>query len=168
MDEDAYLKDALHQFRGLKRLADGAMSQITEEQFFATLDPESNSIAIIIKHIAGNMFSRWTDFLTSDGEKPSRNRNAEFVIEAANDRESLLKYWETGWACMFAAIEPLTSSDLERTVYIRKQPHSVLQAINRQMTHYAEHVGQIIFLAKHFAGENWQTLSMPRKRTEQP
>ena len=164
MDEKAYLEDALHQFRGLKRLADGAMTQVTEEQFFTSLDPESNSIAIIVKHIAGNMFSRWTDFLTSDGEKPDRNRDGEFVIDVANDRQSLLRYWEDGWSCLFAAIEPLTTSDLERTIYIRKQPHSVLQAINRQMTHYAGHVGQIVFLAKHLAGEKWQTLSMARKK----
>jgi hypothetical protein len=164
MDKKAYLDDALHQFRGLKRLADGAMTQVTEEQFFTSLDPESNSIAIIVKHIAGNMFSRWTDFLTSDGEKPGRNRDGEFVIDVANDKQSLLRYWEDGWTCLFAAIEPLTPSDLERTIYIRKQPHSVLQAINRQMTHYAGHVGQIVFLAKHLAGKNWQTLSMPRKK----
>jgi len=166
MDENAYLKDALHQFHGLKQLADRAIAQVTDEQFFSTLDPESNSIAIIVKHIAGNMFSRWTDFLNSDGEKANRNRDGEFVIDAGNSRESLLKYWEAGWACLFAAVEPLTPSDLGQTVNIRKQPHLVLEAINRQMTHYAEHVGQIVFLAKHFAGREWQTLSVARKRPE--
>ena len=164
MDENAYLKDALHQFRSLKRLADGAIAQINEGQFFETLDAESNSIAIIVKHIAGNMFSRWTDFLTSDGEKPNRKRDEEFMIGSGNDMPSLLKYWEAGWDCMFAAVEPLTPSDLGKTVYIRKQPHLVIEAINRQMTHYAGHIGQIVFLAKHFAGDKWQTLSMARKR----
>ncbi len=166
MDETAYLKDALHQFHSLKRMADGAMAQVTDEQFFAALDPESNSIAIIVKHIAGNMFSRWTDFLTSDGEKANRNRDGEFVIDAGSSREQLLKYWEAGWTCMFAAVEPLKPSDLGQTVYIRKQPHLALEAINRQMTHYAGHVGQIVFLAKHFAAEKWQTLSVARNRPE--
>ncbi len=151
--------------RKLKELADKAVAQISDGDFFATLDPESNSIAVIVKHMAGNMLSRWTDFLTSDGEKPTRNRDSEFVIEVGDSKESHLKRWEIGWRCLFEALTPLKPEDFDETVMIRGEPHSVLHAINRQLSHYAYHVGQIVFLAKHFAGTEWQTRSVPRRKT---
>ena len=140
------------------------MEQVTDEQLFAALDPEANSIAIVVKHMAGNMRSRWTDFLTTDGEKPNRNRDSEFVDPPAT-RNQLLAEWENGWACVFKAIEPLTDADLGRTVTIRGEAHSVMQAINRQLAHYAHHVGQIVLLAKHFASDHWQSLSVPRNQS---
>lgn len=160
----SYIEDALAIFRQYKQLGERAMAQVSDEQLFALLDDESNSIAIIVKHIAGNMRSRWTDFLTSDGEKPSRNRDSEFVEPPAT-REALMREWETGWAAVFSAIEPLTDADLGRTITIRGEAHSVMQAINRQLAHYPQHIGQIILLAKHYAGERWQTLSVPRNRS---
>lgn len=160
----SYIEDALAIFRQYKQLGERAMAQVTDEQLFASLDQESNSIAIIVKHLTGNMRSRWTDFLTSDGEKPTRNRDGEFVDPPAT-REALMKDWEEGWACLFSAIEPLSDSDLGRTITIRGEAHSVMQAINRQLAHYPQHIGQIILLAKHFASEHWQTLSVPRNRS---
>jgi uncharacterized damage-inducible protein DinB len=160
----SYLEDSIELFRYYKKLADRAMAQVADEQLFAALDAESNSIAIIVKHVAGNMRSRWTDFLTSDGEKPNRDRDSEFENPAAT-REALLRDWENGWACVFNALEPLTDDDLERTVHIRGEAHSVMQAINRQVAHYAHHTGQIVLLAKHYAGENWQSLSIPRHQS---
>jgi hypothetical protein len=160
----SYIEDAIALFRYYKKLGERAMVQITDQQLFALLDDEANSIAIIVKHMAGNMRSRWTDFLTTDGEKPSRNRDAEFVDPAAT-REALLKEWEDGWACVFKALEPLTDADLGRTITIRGEAHSVMQAINRQLAHYPHHVGQIVLLAKHFAGERWQSLSVPRNQS---
>ena len=141
----SYLEDSLAVFRYYKRLAERAMEQVTDEQLFAALDPEANSIAIIVKHMAGNMRSRWTDFLTTDGEKPNRNRDSEFVDPPAT-RNQLLAEWENGWACRFNAVEPLTDADLGRTVTIRGEAHSVMQAINRHLAHYAHHVGQIVLL----------------------
>src|SRR6185503_17085833 len=143
----SYLEDALAVFRQYKLLGEKAMAQVADEQLFATLDDEANSIAIIVKHITGNMRSRWTDFLTSDGEKPTRNRDSELVDPPAT-REALMQEWEQGWACVFSAIEPLTDADLSRTVMIRGEAHSVMQAINRQLGHYAHHIGQIVLLAK--------------------
>ena len=140
------------------------MAQLSDEQLFVTLDPESNSIAIIVKHMAGNMRSRWTDFLTTDGEKPDRNRDSEFVDAPAN-REALLSLWEQGWQYLFGALEPLSEEDLQRTVRIRGEAHSVMQAINRQVAHYSYHCGQIVFLAKHFQASDWQSLSVPRGRS---
>ena len=137
------------------------MAQVTDEQLFATLDAEMNSIALIVKHMAGNMRSRWTDFLTTDGEKPDRQRDTEFVEPPAT-REALLNLWEQGWNCVFAALEPLSDADLGRTVTIRGEAHSVMQAINRQIAHYALHIGQIVFLAKHLQASNWRSLSVPR------
>ncbi|HTM17333.1 MAG TPA: DUF1572 domain-containing protein [Terracidiphilus sp.] len=160
----SYIDDALAMFRQYKQLAEKAMAQVADEQLFAVLDEESNSIAIIVKHMTGNMRSRWTDFLTSDGEKPTRNRDSEFVDPPAT-REALLSEWEQGWACVFSAIEPLTDADLSRTVTIRGEAHSVMQAINRQLSHYPMHVGQIILLAKHYAGAHWETLSVARNRS---
>jgi hypothetical protein len=160
----SYLEDSLELFRYYKKLAERAMEQVTDEQLFATLDDESNSIAIVVKHMAGNMRSRWTDFLTTDGEKPGRNRDSEFV-DPPDTRESLLRVWEDGWNTVFRALEPLSENDLARTVTIRGEAHSVMQAINRQIAHYSHHVGQIVMLAKHFAHDRWQSLSVPRNRS---
>jgi hypothetical protein len=160
----SYLEDSLTLFRYYKKLTERAMEQVSDEQLFATLDDEMNSIAIIVKHIAGNMRSRWTDFLTTDGEKPDRNRDSE-VVDAPATREGLMKTWEDGWAIVFGALEPLTEADLGRTVTIRGEAHSVMQAINRQVAHYAHHSGQIVMLAKHFAKDHWQSLSIPRNRS---
>jgi len=137
------------------------MAQVSDEQLHTALDGESNSIAVLVKHLAGNMRSRWTDFLASDGEKPDRNRDSEFEAPPAT-RSALVELWESGWRCLFAALEPLQESDLVRTVYIRGEAHSVMQAINRQVAHYALHIGQIIFLAKHFQSSRWVSLSIPR------
>ena len=160
----SYIEDALAIFRQYKLLGERAIEQVSDQQLIASLDNESNSIAIIVRHMAGNMRSRWTDFLTTDGEKASRNRDSEFVDPPAN-REALMREWEQGWACVFGAIEPLTDADLARVVTIRGEAHSVMQAINRQLAHYSQHVGQIILLAKHLAGERWQTLSVARNRS---
>jgi hypothetical protein len=160
-----YLTDALQTLRDQKRLAERAFTQISDEDFFATLDPESNSIAVNMKHMAGNMLSRWTDFLTTDGEKPERNRDMEFEMLPGTTKGDLLAYWEKGWQCVFAAVEPLQPEDLLRTVTIRGQDHTVIQAINRQIAHYAYHVGQIVYLAKHFKSSEWQSLSVPRNKS---
>lgn len=160
----SYLEDSLAVFRQYKRMAEGAMAQATDDQLFAVLDAEMNSIAVIVKHMTGNMRSRWTDFLASDGEKPDRNRDGEFM-DPPSTREALLKSWEEGWACVFRALEPLSEGDLTRTVTIRGEPHSVMQAINRQIAHYACHIGQIVLLAKHFQHQNWKSLSVPRNRS---
>ncbi len=160
----SYLEDSVSLFRHYKKMAEAAIEQVTDEQLFATLDEEMNSIAIIVKHMVGNMRSRWTDFLTSDGEKPNRDRDTEFV-EPASSRQALMKAWEEGWHYIFAALEPLTEADIGRTVTIRGEAHSVMQAINRQIAHYTYHCGQIVFLAKHFRGRDWKSLSVPRNRS---
>ncbi|MGO8934555.1 MAG: DUF1572 domain-containing protein [Terracidiphilus sp.] len=160
----SYVEDVLAVFRYYKRLAERAMEQVTDEQIFAVIDKEANSIAVIVKHIAGNMRSRWTDFLTTDGEKPGRDRDGEFVEPPAT-REGLMAMWEDGWNRVFSAIEPLTDADLGRTVTIRGEAHSVMQAINRQLAHYPHHVGQIVLLAKHFGCDHWQSLSVPRNKS---
>jgi Protein of unknown function (DUF1572) len=157
----SHLEDSLSLFRYYKKLAERAMEQVTDEQLVFVLDPEMNSIALIVKHLAGNMRSRWMDFLTSDGEKPDRDRDGEFGEPPAT-REALMKAWESGWAWLFSALEPLSDADLGRTVTIRGEAHSVTQAINRQLAHYAYHVGQIVFLAKHFQHARWKSLSVPR------
>jgi hypothetical protein len=160
-----YLADAIRTFRDYKTLAERAFGQINDEDFFKTLDKESNSIAVNIKHIAGNMISRWTDFLTTDGEKPERDRDMEFEMLPGTTKADMLAYWEQGWKCVFDAVEPLQPDDLMRTVRIRGQDHTVIQAINRQLAHYAYHVGQIVFLAKHFKSSEWQSLSVPRNKS---
>ena len=160
----SYMEDSISLFRYYKKLGEGAMEQASDEQLFAALDVEMNSIAIIVKHMAGNMRSRWTDFLTSDGEKPNRNRDSEFVAPPAT-REDLLRIWNEGWERVFEALEPLSDSDLERKVMIRGERHSVMQAINRQIAHYSYHVGQIVFLAKHFKGADWKSLTVPRNKS---
>lgn len=162
-----YLDDALSTFRAYKNLAENALAQVSDSELFVTIDKESNSVAVIMKHIAGNMISRFTDFLTSDGEKPDRNRDMEFVIEPGVTRAELVAYWERGWETLFTAIEPLTENDFERKIKIRGEEHSIVQAINRQLTHYAYHIGQLVFLAKHFRGTKWQSLSVPRNQSEE-
>lgn len=162
-----YLEEARRQLRGHKRMGEGAMSQLQDEQFFITLDPEANSVAILVKHLAGNMRSRFTDFLTTDGEKPDRFRDREFELTPATARADVMKWWEDGWACVFAAIDPLQPEDVMRMVTIRGEPHTVLQAINRQIAHYAAHIGQIVFLAKHLRSSEWKTLTIPRGKSEE-
>lgn len=160
-----YLADALYTFGYYKTLAERAFAQISDEDFFRTIDDESNSIAVNIKHMAGNMLSRWTDFLMTDGEKPERNRDLEFVMLPETTKEEMLDYWKKGWQCTFDAVEPLTPDDLMRTITIRGQDHTVVQAIDRQIAHYAYHVGQIVYLAKHFKSRDWQSLSVPRNKS---
>src|SRR5438067_11892302 len=160
-----YLEDALYTFRYYKKLAEGAFTQISDDDLFRTLDDESNSIAVNMKHIAGNMLSRWTDFLTTDGEKPKRDRDMEFVMLPETTKEDMLAYWEKGWKCTFDALQPLSPDDLMRTVTIRGQAHTVVQAINRQLAHYAYHVGQIVYVAKHFRSSEWQSLSVPKNKS---
>lgn len=164
MGSPSYLEEATREFRRLKSTADRALAQIRPEDVFSSLGPEENSIAIIMKHLAGNMRSRWTDFLTTDGEKPDRDRDTEFEREGADSREALLARWERGWQILFDALAPLTPADLDRTVTIRGEPHTVLQAVNRALCHCAGHVGQIVLLAKHFAGPGWQALTIPKRR----
>ncbi len=161
---DSYLTDGINMFRYYKHLAERAMAQAPDEALTATLDAESNSIAIIVKHMYGNMRSRWTDFLTTDGEKPDRNRDTEFESPATS-RAQLLVQWEAGWKYVFDALASLTDADLSRTVLIRSEPHSVTQAINRQLAHYSYHIGQIVFLSKHFASTSWTTLTVPRGKS---
>ncbi len=158
---DSYLTDAIRLLHHYKRLGERAIAQAPDEALTTTLDAESNSIAIIVKHLYGNMRSRWTDFLTSDGEKPDRNRDTEFESPAAK-RAQLTAQWEAGWQFVFDALASLTDTDLGRKVLIRNEPHSVMQAINRQVAHYSYHVGQIVFLAKHFASDRWTALTIPR------
>lgn len=161
-----YLDEVRRQFRGYKRMGEGAMSQLKDEELFVTLDLESNSVAILVKHLAGNMRSRFTDFLTTDGEKPNRNRDQEFEITGNTTRADIMRWWEEGWAQVFSAIAALKPEDLLRAVTIRGEPHTVLQAINRQLAHYSAHVAQIIFLAKHLRSSEWKTLSVPRGKSQ--
>ena len=160
-----YLKDAIESFRSYKKLAEKAMVQVSDEEFFEAIDAEANSIATITKHIAGNLRSRWTDFLTSDGEKADRFRDAEFVAFDEESREKLMEFWENSWQTLFDAIEPLTVEDFAKKITIRGEPHTICEAINRQLTHYAYHIGQIAFLAKHFRASDWKTLSVPRNKS---
>jgi hypothetical protein len=162
-----YLDETRRQFRGHKRLGEDAIAQLKDEDLFVALDPESNSIAVIIKHLAGNMRSRFTDFLTTDGEKPDRHRDQEFEMDSSTTRADLMRIWEEGWNVVFSAIETLQPGDVLRTVTIRDQPHTVLQALNRQLAHYAYHVGQVVFLAKHLRSTEWKSLSVPRGKSEE-
>jgi hypothetical protein len=162
-----YLDEARRQLRGHKRMGEAAMAQLRDQDFFVTLDRESNSVAILVKHLAGNMRSRFTDFLMTDGEKPDRFRDREFEITPAITRSDVMNWWEEGWACVFGAIEALKPEDVMRMVTIRGEPHTVLQAINRQIAHYAQHIGQIVFLAKHLRSNEWKTLSIPRGKSEE-
>ncbi len=167
MPQETYLQLVIREFKGVKKLADGALAQVSAVQFFAVPADGDNSIAVIVKHVGGNLLSRWTDFLTSDGEKPGRNRDAEFEILPGDSHERLMQQWESGWATLFSELEPLTDADLKRTVTIRGEPLSVLQAINRQLTHYAYHAGQIVYVAKHQVGGSWRSLSIPRGQSTQ-
>jgi Protein of unknown function (DUF1572) len=161
-----YLADVLRNFRSYKKLAEEALAQVTDEEIFRLIDPAANSIAILIKHMVGNMRSRWTDFLTTDGEKPNRHRDEEFEIAPGTTRAEVMRWWEEGWACVFNAITPLQPEDLIRKVRIAGREHSVLQAITRQLLHYAGHVNQIVLLAKHFRGAQWKSLSIPKGKSE--
>jgi hypothetical protein len=162
-----YLEEVRRQFRGLKRFGDAAMAQLRDEDFFVTLDPESNSVAILVKHLAGNMRSRFTDFLTTDGEKPDRFRDREFEVTTATTRAEVVRWWEEGWAVVLSTIESLKPEDVMKSVTIRNEPHTVLQALNRQIAHYSAHVAQIVFLAKHLRSSEWKTLSIPRGKSEE-
>jgi hypothetical protein len=162
-----YLDEIRRQLRGHKRIVEGALAQLKDEDFFVTLDPESNSIAILIKHISGNMRSRFTDFLITDGEKPDRHRDREFELSDKTTRAELMNWWEEGWKVVFGALDSLTPDDVMRTVQIRQEPHTVVQALNRALAHYATHLGQIVFLAKHLRSSEWKTLSVPRGKSEE-
>jgi hypothetical protein len=161
---DSYRKDSISLFQYYKKLGETAIAQCPDEGLFATLDEEHNSIAIVVKHLTGNMRSRWTDFLSTDGEKPNRDRDSEFEAPPKT-RAEILDLWDAGWKCLFSALEPLTDASMTKTVTIRGEEHSVMQAINRQIAHYAYHVGQIVMLAKHFAGANWKALTVPKKKS---
>ncbi|MFZ0479192.1 MAG: DUF1572 family protein [Terriglobales bacterium] len=161
-----YLDEIRRQLRGNKRMAENAMAQLEDKDFFTTINAESNSVAVLVKHIAGNARSRFTDFLTSDGEKPNRFRDREFEISTTTARGEVMRWWEDGWSCVFAALDSLKPEDLLRTVTIRQEPHTIVQALNRALAHYAQHIGQIVFLSKHLRAEQWKTLSIPRGKSE--
>lgn len=163
----AYLEEARRCFRGYKRMGEGAMAQLSDDEIFRLIDAEANSVALIVKHMAGNMRSRWTDFLTSDGEKPDRNRDTEFEMNPDTTRADVMAWWETGWKCVFDAVDPLQPEDMGRTITIRGEAHSVVQAINRQIAHYSYHIGQIVLLAKHFKSASWKSLSIPKGQSQQ-
>ena len=160
----SYVKDSCDILRYYKRLGEQAMAQTSDEALLAAPDSESNSIAVIVKHLAGNMRSRWTDFLTSDGEKPDRNRDAEFE-SPPQTRAEIGALWESAWGIVFNSLTALTDKDLDRTIRIRGERHSVMQAINRQVAHYAYHIGQIVYIAKHYSGDRWKSLSIPRGKS---
>ncbi|MCW3078394.1 MAG: hypothetical protein JWO32_3003 [Bacteroidetes bacterium] len=164
MDTKDFLKSAKRQFEYYKDLAEKTFEQLEEEKLFYKYNEESNSIAIIVQHLWGNMMSRWTDFLTSDGEKEWRKRDAEFE-EVIKTKDELLKRWQEGWECLFKALDSLKEEDFLKTVYIRNQGHSVMEAINRQLAHYPYHIGQIVFLGKMIADKNWKSLSIPRNKS---
>jgi hypothetical protein len=161
---ETYLADVRVQFQKMKKLAEDAIAQVSDDELLRTLDAESNSLAIIVKHQAGNLRSRFTDFLTTDGEKPNRNRDGEFEINQNPGRAAIMADWESGWAILFAALDALVPDDLVRDVYVRGERLSVVQALDRQLTHHSYHVGQIVFLAKHLRSTAWKNLSVPRTR----
>ncbi|HVZ59774.1 MAG TPA: DUF1572 family protein [Terriglobales bacterium] len=162
-----YLDEVRRQFRGHKRMVEGAIAQVSDEEFFRALDAEANSIAVIMKHLGGNLRSRFSDFLNTDGEKADRRRDEEFVMDRHSSREQVMEGWEKGWAVLSEALASLTPEDIQKKVSIRAQPHTVLQALNRQVAHYAYHAGQIVFLAKHFRGTEWKSLSIARGRSDE-
>jgi hypothetical protein len=161
----AYLDEAFRSFRGYKRMADGALAQLNDQDFFYLPDPDSNSVALVVKHIAGNLRSRWTDFLTTDGEKPDRNRDQEFILTTADTREDLMRRWDQTWETVLNTMKSLKPEDVTRIVTIRGDAHTVLQAINRSLTHTAYHVGQILYVAKHRRGADWVTMSIPKGKS---
>ena len=160
------LSVVIDEFQKTKKLADKSIAQLSDEQLYVTIDPEANSVAVLMRHMAGNMRSRWVNFLTTDGEKPDRRRDQEFE-DPQQSRAELVAEWEHGWQCLFDALSPLTDADLQRTVVIRGEPHSVYKAISRQVAHYSGHAYQILLLAKHMTGANWKTLSIPRGQSEE-
>ena len=162
---DAYLNDIRRTYRNYRKLAESAIAQINDEQLHATLDTEDNSIAVVMQHVAGNLRSRFRDFLTSDGEKPDRNRDAEFEPRPSSERAGLMSEWNAAWDIVLGELDRLTPEDLQRTVHIRREPFAVVEALNRSVTHTAYHVGQIVFLAKHLSGANWKSLSIPKGRS---
>jgi hypothetical protein len=160
-----YYEEVRRSFRGYKRMADAALAQLSDQDFFQLPDAESNSTAVIVKHVAGNLRSRWLDFLTTDGEKPDRNRDQEFVLTTADTRPDLMRRWEESFQIVFDNIAALQSEDFGRTVTIRNAPHTILQAMNRSLMHTAYHVGQILYVGKHLRGAEWQTLSIPKGKS---
>ena len=160
-----YLDEVRRQLRGHKRMAESAMAQLEDNEFFTAIDPESNSVAILVKHISGNARSRFTDFLTTDGEKPDRFRDREFELSGNTTREEVMRWWEEGWSHVFSALDSLKPEDVSRTITIRQEPHTVMQALNRALAHYAQHTGQIVFLSKHLRSSDWKTLSIPRGKS---
>lgn len=167
MDGNAFLEDINREFCRLKKLAESALDQVDDPQFFQQIDSESNSLAILVKHLNGNMRSRWTDFLTRDGEKPDRNRDSEFVVEQTDTRERLMQCWNSVWKQVFDTLRSLETHHLKAEVTIRGESHSVPQALQRQLLHCSYHVGQMVFLARHLAGETWQSLSIPKGKSEE-
>jgi len=165
MPQETYLQLVTREFKRTKAIAEGALSQVRDEQFFAAPSEGDNSVAVIVKHVGGNLLSRWTDFLTSDGEKPGRNRDGEFEITAADSRQALMEKWEAGWKTLSSTMETLDETDLKRTITIRGEALSVLQAVNRHLTHLSYHTGQIVYVAKHYAGNSWRTLSVARGKS---
>ena len=161
MKTEEFIESVLLEYRRHKKLAEAALAQVTDADFVAYLHSSDNSIAVIVKHLGGNMKSRWRDFLTSDGEKPDRKRDAEFEVAVSNQRQNIMNCWEEGWKILFDTLEGLTHDDFVKSIHIRREPHTVIQAIQRNLTHTAYHVGQIVLLAKHFAGDRWQHLSVP-------
>jgi hypothetical protein len=166
MPTESILSVAIDELQKVKKLADKSIEQLSDAQLHATIDPDANSVAVLMRHMAGNMRSRWVNFLTSDGEKPERLRDGEFE-DPQQSRADLLAEWEHGWQCVFSALQPLSDADLQRTVLIRGEAHSVYKAISRQVAHYAGHAYQILLLAKHLQGSNWKTLSIPRGQSEE-
>jgi Protein of unknown function (DUF1572) len=162
-----YLDDAMRQFHSLKALAEGALGQIDEHDLFTTLDEDANSIAVLLKHMAGSLRARWAGFPATVEDSQDRDRDSEFIVAEEDTKEVLIERWEAGWRYLFTALTPLTPEDITKTVHIRGKPLSVLEAINRQLTHYAYHVGQIVFLAKHFRSSAWQSLSIPRGKSDE-
>ncbi|WP_426585305.1 DUF1572 domain-containing protein [Mucilaginibacter sp. R-33] len=163
--ENDYLTSVKKQFTYYKSLGEKTFEQLTDEQLYWQYNPESNSIAMIVKHMSGNMISRWTDIFTTDGEKPTRNREAEFTPSTPT-RQTITETWEQGWQCLFDTLDKLTADDLGKIIYIRNQGHTVMEAVNRQLAHYPYHVGQIVFLGKMLCNENWHSLSIPRGQSE--
>lgn len=161
-----YITDLVEQFEKLKGLADKALARVSDDEFFRQIDRESNSLAVICQHVGGNLRSRWQDFLTSDGEKPDRNRDEEFEAGPETTRQSVLEVWERGWRAALDSLRSLRAGDMEKPVFIRGERHSVVQAANRSLQHTAYHVGQIVYLARHLSPDDWQSLSIPRKQSQ--
>lgn len=165
--EADYLDEVRRSFRGYKRLADGGLAQLSDQEFFQLPDPESNCAAQLVKHMAGNLRSRWLNFLTTDGEKPDRNRDQEFILTEADTRADLMRRWEASFKIVFDTVASLKPEDFVKTVTIRGEPHTILQAINRSLMHTAYHVGQILYVGKHLRGAEWTVLSIPKGKSEE-